>query len=110
TGNLTLTLDVDTDTKGANVTTVNASKFTGIDSYVIRDTDSVGGVDNASLFNIASGTSVRLADDLAAVTFTVLGSAAGSEDSISLNLQNRATTATDVDVTSVTANNVETIN
>lgn len=108
TGVLTVNADFD---GGAAVVGLNAEKYTGVDAYVITDTKATGGATGVGLFNITSGSSVRLADDIdAASIITVAGSAASTADSVNLLLQNRATTATDIDVVGgLTINNVESI-
>ena len=105
-----LTVSADFD-GGAAVVGLNAEKFTGVDTYIVRDTAATIGATGFGLFNIASGTTVRLADDIAAASIiTVSGSAASTTDSLNLLLQNRAAVATDIDVTgTLTINNVETI-
>lgn len=108
TASLTVSADFD---GGAAVVGLNAEKYTGVDTYVVRDTAATLGATGFGLFNIANGTTVRLADDIAAASIiTVSGSAASTADSLNLLLQNRAAVATDIDVTgTLTINNVETI-
>lgn len=108
TGVLTINADFD---GGAAVVGLNAEKFSGVDQYIVRDTAVTAGATGFGLFNVASGATIRLADDIAAASIiTVAGSAAGTADSVNLLLKNRATTATDVDVTGgLTINNVESI-
>lgn len=108
TGVLTINADFD---GGAAVVGLNAEKYTGVDAYIVRDTAATAGATGFGLFNIASGVTVRLADDIAAASIiTVAGASASTTDSVNLLLQNRATTATDVDVAGgLTINNVETI-
>ncbi|MBO8087758.1 MAG: hypothetical protein J7D61_17120, partial [Marichromatium sp.] len=87
---------------------LNATNFTGVSSYVARD--SVAGGDGVNLFNIANDSTVTFADDFgAASTITVAGAAAGDSDSVSLVLDNDAATAADVDLTGLTIHNVENI-
>ena len=93
---------------------LNAAKFAGVDSYVVTDLDGGGAsADAFGLFNIANESAVRVADDfLLAATdsiISVTGAAAGSSDSVSINLQTRATTPTDVDLTGLVVGNVENI-
>lgn len=102
TGDVVLSVDVDT---GGSV---NASKFTGIDGYILRDT--TAGADNINLFNVATGSKITAAADLGVVVVTTLGSASNTADVLDFTLKNSATTAADVDITSITAANIETIN
>lgn len=97
-------LTVRADFEGAGALTgLNAEKFTGVDGYVVTDLDGAGpSADAFGLFNIATGSTVRIADDFLFAgnsIITVAGSAASTTDSVTLNLQNRAATANDVDLT-----------
>ena len=91
---------------------LNAEKFTGVDAYVVTDSASAT-TDAFGLYNIATGSTVRVADDFtlagANSIITVTGAATNAADSLTVNLQNRAATATDVDLTGLTVGNVENI-
>lgn len=103
------TLRADFNGAGALVG-MNAEKFSGVDSYVVADLTGAT-ADAFGLYNIASGATVRIADDflLGATNsiITVAGAAAGASDSLAVTLQNRATTATDVDLTGLTVAGIE---
>lgn len=108
-----LTVRADFEGAGALVG-LNAEKFSGVDGYVVTDLDGGGAsADAFGLYNIATGSTVRIADDflLGATNsiITVAGAAASTTDSVTVNLQNRAATANDVDLTGLTIGNVENI-
>lgn len=114
TGALTIRADFDDGAGVGALTGLNAEKFTGVDGYVVTDLDGGGAAADAfGLYNIATGSTVRIADDfLLAGTnsiITVAGAAASTTDSVTVNLQNRAATANDVDLTGLTIGNVESI-
>lgn len=95
---------------GATTVGLNAEKFSGVDQYTIRDSKTTAGATAFGLYNIATGVTVRIAEDVEASSIiTVKGADTGSADSVNLSLQNRASVATDVDVAGLTVNNVETI-
>lgn len=114
TGALTVRADFDDVAGLGALTGLNAEKFAGVDGYVVIDSNAAGvSADAFGLYNIATGSTVRIADDflLAGTSsiITVAGAAAGSAESVSVNLNTRSTTPTDVDLTGLTINGVETI-
>ena len=100
-------LDVDID--GGDL--VNLGNVTGVTALTVRDSNAPGtGGDGFSLFNVATGSTITLATDANAGVITVKGAAANTADTVNFVLKTDATAATDINLTSVTLNDVETIN
>jgi S-layer protein len=104
TGALTLRVD----RNGATTTATNLTNATGVEAYKFRDSTATGDVLYAT--GIISGTTITIEDDFdTGSEIVVTGSTAATTDSLTINLDNRATTATDVDLGAVTIDNVETL-
>lgn len=95
---------LDLDINGADL--VNLGNVTGVTALTVRDSNTPGG-EGFSLFNVATGSTVTLATDAGAGVFTVKGAASNTADTVNFVLKTDATTATDVNLTSVTINDVE---
>ena len=104
TGALTLRVD----RNGATTTATNLTNATGVEAYTFRDSTATGDVLYAT--GIISGTTITIQDDFdTGSEIVVTGSTSATTDSLTINLDNRATTATDVDLGAVTIDNVETL-
>jgi hypothetical protein len=104
TGALTLRVD----RNGATTTATNLTNATGVEAYTFRDSTATGDVLYAT--GIISGTTITIQDDFdTGSEIVVTGSTSSTTDSLTINLDNRATTATDVDLGAVTIDNVETL-
>ena len=95
------------DHEGRTTTATNVAEFTGFENFIVKDTSPSTSGDSASLNGLKSGQKITVADDMAATVFTV-HAATGSSDSLSVVLDNE-TAATDLDIASLDAQNVETL-
>lgn len=103
-----VTIDIDRATIGSAAT--NLYSVTGVNNWVFRNLDADNSEDLV-VTGVTSGSTITVADDFAnASSIVVTGSASSTADSLTINLDNRATTATDVDFSgSLTVDEVETL-
>jgi hypothetical protein len=97
------------DHAGRTTTATAASKFSGLDNIIIKDSTApaVGG-DSASLSGLLSGQKITLADDFNSSAYT-LAAPSGTADSLTVVLDNE-TAATDTDVARIDVQNIESLN
>lgn len=103
-------LTIGTNINGANgVAGLNAENFANGDAYVI--TDSTLGADAFGLFNIVNNSTVTVADDIGlAGSIITVREPGGTDDAVTVVLDNDASTDADLDMTgTLTIDNVETI-
>ena len=97
------------DRTGATTTATNTNLFSGLDLISVKDSVSPGvGGDGADLSGLKSGQSISLLDDFNSATLA-FSAVTGSADSATITLDNE-TALTDLDVTQIDIQNVETLN
>ena len=103
-----VTIDIDRATIGSAAT--NLYSVTGVNNWVFRNADADNSEDLV-VTGVTSGSTITVADDFAnASSIVVTGSASSTADSLTINLDNRSTTANDVDFSgSLTVDEVETL-